>query len=46
MRLGEKKILKFYMNFSKYCIGLLDIKDESVNILINFFLFFIHYLIF
>lgn len=31
MRLGEKKILKFYMNFSKICLSLVEIKDEAVK---------------
>lgn len=43
MRLGEKKILKFYFNFSKYCLGLLEIKDESV-ILFNFKLIYKYFL--
>ena len=30
MRLGEKKILKFYFNFSKFCLSLIEIKDETV----------------
>jgi hypothetical protein len=30
MRLGEKKILKFYLNFSKFCLSMIEIKDETV----------------
>lgn len=36
MRLGEKKILKFYFNFSKFCLSVIETKDETVNLkLIN-----------
>lgn len=39
MRMGEKKILKFYFNFSEYCLVLIGYNDEEVFFLFIFFIF-------
>ncbi len=35
MRIGEKKILNFYLNFSKFCLSLIEIKAEAVKFYFN-----------